>query len=176
MCRRRQLVTSGPGAKCLLIKCNKTYIHTTTARIPPPTHRRKKKKKNMADPLGMTASIIALIQLTGALSAFGHGYIGGLRRASADRRRLVAEFASLGLILTHLRDSGSALQGLAGPLADCTRELEALAAKMRPPAKDLRGFWKTLKWPLEQADTLQAVERIERYKTLFHFAVTADHS
>lgn len=133
----------------------------------------------MADPLGMTASIIALIQLTGALSTFGHGYIGGLRRASADRRRLVAEFASLGLILTHLRDhsdSGSALQGLAGPLADCTRELEALAAKMRPPAKGLRGYWKTLKWPLEQADTLQAVERIERYKTLFHFAVTADHS
>lgn len=151
-------------------KCNK---HTT----PRASHT----LQNMADPLGMTASIIALIQLTGALGAFGHGYIGGLRRASADRRRLVAEFASLGLILTHLRDHSSSngsgvLQGLAGPIADCTRELEALAAKMRPPRKGLRGFWKTLKWPLEQADTLQAVERIERYKTLFHFAVTADHS
>lgn len=141
----------------------------------------------MADPLSMAASIIALIQLTGALSAFGHGYIGGLRRGSADRRRLVEEFASLNIILQHLRDHSAstsggggdtgALQDLAGPLANCRQELDALAAKMKPrKRKGLSGIWRTLKWPLEEAETLQAVERIERYKTLFHFAVTADHS
>lgn len=148
----------------------------------------------MAEPLGMAASIIALIQLTGALSAFGNGYIGGLRRASGDRRRLVEEFTSLGSILEHLREQlartngggnpsggggggGGALQGLAGPLASCRLELETLAAKMAPRKKrGLRGMWTKLKWPLEEAETTQVVERIERYKTLFHFALTADHS
>lgn len=138
----------------------------------------------MADPLSVAASIIALIQLTGALSVFGHGYIGGLRRGSADRRRLVEEFASLGAILQHLHDHGGgsgsdagALQDLSGPLANCRLELDALADRMRPrKRKGLSRVWRTLKWPLEEAETLQAVERIERYKTLFHFAVTADHS
>lgn len=141
----------------------------------------------MAEPLGMAASIIALIQLTGALGTFSSGYIGGLRRASSDRRRLVEEFTALGLILQHLRDRTSgnnnnnnngALQGLAGPLANCRQELEALAAKMAPRKKKagLKGVWMKLKWPLEEAETMQIVERMERYKTLFHFALTADHS
>lgn len=136
----------------------------------------------MADPLGMAASIIALIQLTGALGTFSNGYIGSLRRASSDRRRLVEEFAALGLILQHLRERASAnddgaLQGLAGPLANCRQELEALAVKMAPrKKKGLRGVWMKLKWPLEEAETMQVVERMERYKTLFHFALTADHS
>lgn len=143
----------------------------------------------MADPLGMTASIIAVIQLAGALGTLGQGYIGGVRRAPSDRRKLVEEFASLGQVLEHLKDQiaptgtasagifskSSAIQGLAVPLQNCRLELETLAAKMQP-RKGFRGAWSKLKWPLEEAETLQNIERIERYKTLFHFALTADHS
>lgn len=133
----------------------------------------------MADPLSMTASIVAVIQLAGALSTFTNGYIGGFRRASSERRRLLDEFASLGQILQHLSShndaNAGALQGLAGPLESCRLELEAVAAKLRP-RKGARGVWIKLKWPLEEAEMMQVIGRVERYKTLFHFALTADHS
>lgn len=141
----------------------------------------------MADIIGLTASIIAVIQLTGALSTLTQGYISGVKRATSDRQKLVEELTSLGQVLEHLKveitpagctgtiEKTMMLQGLEVPLRNCRTELQALVTKMQP-VKGLRGAWRKLKWPLEEAETMQCIERVERYKTLFHFALTADHS
>lgn len=136
----------------------------------------------MAEALGIAASIIAVLQLTGKLTSVGYGYIGGVRRAAKDLGELLQGLGSLSGVLLSLQNyvdanPGSvALQKLGdpdGPLRGCAKELEELISKLTP-----RDGWKGkidgLKWPLKEKEISQYVLRIERHKSLFIFALTAD--
>lgn len=129
--------------------------------------------------VGLTASIIAIIQLTGKTISLGYSYVSGVKRASKDVRELMDELLSLKNVLETLQDyvnsspHSIALQTLNthdGPLQGIAHELEELYNKLDGKT----GFMDKLKWPLKEKETAQCIVRVERHKTLFIFALTAD--
>jgi hypothetical protein len=50
--------------------------------------------------------------------------------------------------------------------------LEDPRQKLEP---NFKGVLDSLKWPLKEQETNQNVSRLERHKTLFAIALTADH-
>lgn len=128
----------------------------------------------MAEVVGLAASIIGVIQLTGQLAGIGYGYIGGVKRAPKDLRDLVRELSSLIDVLTALQDyveenpQSPALRMLGkkdGPLQGCTEELEALKSNINPKDGQKLGVRERLKWPLKDTETAQHIVRIERHKS-----------
>lgn len=139
----------------------------------------------MAEAIGLAASIIAVVQITGSLVCLGYNYLGGVRDGSNEPRKLVDELHSLAQVLLVLRDharddkllQSTALQrlnGQNGPLPRCALELKTLQRKLEPKP-GLRGIVKYLLWPLKEKETLQYIDSIERYKSLFNLALTTDH-
>lgn len=138
----------------------------------------------MTDVLGVAASVIAVVQLTGALIALGYDYISAVKSASNDLRDLIDELHSLGKVLTILKDhvqtdkslqyaALQSLNGQNGPIQGCDVELRRLQLKLEP--KDgWRGKMNSLKWPLKEKETYQHIVRIERQKNLFNFALNVD--
>lgn len=126
--------------------------------------------------MGLAASIIGIIQLTGKLVSVGYGYIGGVSRAHKDLQDLMDELHSFTKVLVVLENCANTspnslgVRELEGELKECAEELEDLLAELKP-----RGKMTNLKWPLKEKETLQRVERIERFKGLFVFAVAADN-
>lgn len=143
----------------------------------------------MAEVLGIVSSIIGLIQLAGKVTCLGYGYIGGVRRAPEDLEELVQELGSLTKALTILRnyvDSGAMagspsvtieiLNSPDGPIQGCAKELEILRSKLDPIGRGgFRGMIESLKWPLKGEETLGHISQIERHKSLFILAFTADN-
>lgn len=138
----------------------------------------------MADPLSITASVIAVLQLTGTMITLGKDYIKGVKDAPEDIQQLIDELQSLGKVLSTLRDhivndkdlkstALQALNGQNGHLSACALELKRLQLKLEPE-KGLRAKINRLKWPLKEKETFQYISRIERHKSLFTFALTID--
>lgn len=136
----------------------------------------------MTEVIGLAASLVALVQLAGQLTCVGYGYIGAVKRAPKDLRQLVDELHSLGKILISLQDyadtnpqstSLQKLNEIDGPIKGCINELNELKPKLEPKG-GFRGFVAGLKWPLKETETTQIISRIERHKSLFIFALTAD--
>ncbi|RPB13084.1 hypothetical protein P167DRAFT_573828 [Morchella conica CCBAS932] len=139
----------------------------------------------MAEAIGLAASIIGVVQITGSLVSLGYNYLGGVRDVSNELRKLVDELHSLAQVLLVLRDHArddillqpTALQRLNdqnGPLPRCALELKTLQGKLEPKL-GLRGMVKYLLWPLKEKETLQYIDSIKRYKSLFNLALTTDH-
>lgn len=87
----------------------------------------------MAEVLGVAASVIAVIQLTGKVVSLAYEYLGGVKRASDDLRNLVNELHALGGVLIAMKDFADAnpesktlelLNGQGGPLPGCLQELQ----------------------------------------------------
>lgn len=137
--------------------------------------------------LGIAASIIAVIQLTEAVSGLCYRYIGAVKRAQKDAQELMGELSSLNRVLGALKEytdknpqSTTVLQMLntrGGPLSGCLSELERLETKFNSsvPKGWRRKIMRSLKWPLEETETLQIISRIERQKNLFTIALSTDH-
>lgn len=129
--------------------------------------------------LGIAASIIAVIHLTGKLTSLSYGYIGGVKRAGDDMKELLEELSSLMKALITLKDFTDAnplsptLQGLDGPIRACTRELETLEAKLTT-RKGVMGMIDRLQWPFKNSEFSDLKSRIERHKSLFTFALAID--
>ena len=70
----------------------------------------------MGDPLSATASIMAVIQISGAVLLACYQYIGAVHDAPADIHRVISEVGSLKVVLIDLKtmakDSGSELPAL----------------------------------------------------------------
>lgn len=139
----------------------------------------------MAEVLGIAASIIAVLQLAGAVTIMGYNYLGGVKRASNDTQDVINELHSLSQVLVALKEfadnnpQSTALQKLNtkdGPLAGCAQELKALKSTLeKKGTSGLKKMVDSLTWPLKEKETAQLLARIERHKSLFTFALTADH-
>lgn len=139
----------------------------------------------MAELVGVVASILGIIQLTGHVAILCQGYVSGVKRASQDMVQLIDELKLLGEVLTVLKDyvdqsspaGSSALTILAskdGPISGCEGLLRVLQDKLTP-RDGFKGMIDSLKWPLKEAETAQYVAQFERHKTFFTLAVSVDH-
>ncbi|KAL7789091.1 ankyrin repeat-containing domain protein [Trichoderma ceciliae] len=140
------------------------------------------------DGLSAAASVIAVIQICGSLLDVCRTYYTGVRDARKDITRLRNGINRLEDVLTSITDLADAddsarlamLQSLVKPnsaLTHCRNDLSDLLEKLKcsQDHEGMRRFgWRALTWPLKSKDVDKALADIERHKSLFTLALTAD--
>lgn len=141
----------------------------------------------MADPLSITASIIAVIQITGKVISLCYDYRASLKNAPKEIKQLTDEIVSLRDILEHVlklveaEDEASTqlsvlkvLTKADGLLLKCRTEMTALDNDLKP-ATGIRGAVRSLKWPFAKAETEKRVERLGWLKSSLTLALATDN-
>ena len=134
------------------------------------------------DPLSLSASIIAVLQLTGKLLS----YMNDLENATKDQAQLVVEVSNIYSLLISLRfrveQSNAhdpwfkAVRSLGtedGPLEQMMGALQRLASKAEP-SHGFKKIGKQLMWNFEKSEMGDILHQIERIKTLVSIALTDD--
>jgi hypothetical protein len=135
------------------------------------------------DPLSVTASIIALLQLSAQVLE----YLNHVKNASKDRAQCEIEISNLYSLLVNLRfrlEEGSASQpwytavrALAvpnGPLVQFKHALEALQAKMTDGGR-LKKAGEALMWKFRKEEVTSILEGMNKLKELVGIALEMDH-
>lgn len=138
----------------------------------------------MSDPLGTTASVIAVLQL----AAQATQYVKDVKHGSADRMQLRNELRSTTCLLEMLKDriedsedtsdpdqalkpaSIQSMAGPDGPLNAFKRLLESIVAKLAPQ-DTLRRMAQPFKWPFERKDIVELLAALERLKSHFNLVL-----
>lgn len=138
--------------------------------------------------VGLAASVIGIIQVTGAVLTLAHGYIGGVRSASGDIEELKKALENFSQVLRDLEEhvrKNPQLKTLTkfncenGPLEQCSSDLNNLHSKLARPEKNRLAEFihlKNLKWPLKKGEISEFLLRLERYKSLFILALGFDQT
>jgi DNA repair exonuclease SbcCD ATPase subunit len=139
------------------------------------------------DPLSITASAIAIIQISGAIINTCYTYRSRLKSASKDASRIINELNALRTIIEDLyqllydenktkaiyESTLSKLSQPDGILATCLASLEELSKKLEP-----KEGWKATKaailWPLKESDMKRALQDIDITKDTVQLALAAD--
>ncbi|KAI4638130.1 hypothetical protein J4E93_010439 [Alternaria ventricosa] len=129
--------------------------------------------------LGELASVIAVLQLSGKIV----DYVGKVKDASEDRKRLRGEIRACKRILQELKDDAedidegeslvdtiNVLERLDGPLPRLQTILQQVEIRLRHD-NTLRG---SLKWPFQEKDVQKLIQSIEREKILINLALSRD--
>ncbi|OCL07885.1 hypothetical protein AOQ84DRAFT_267871, partial [Glonium stellatum] len=140
------------------------------------------------DPLSITASLIAVLQISGAVVSTCYEYRAKVKGASQDAARIVDEVNSIRDVLEKifkLAENAEAnslplsnfetLNKPDGPLLQCEAELILLQAKLKP-AHGWKGIRNALVWPLKEGDVDRCLDRISRLKQTLQLALTVDQT
>ena len=141
------------------------------------------------DPLAIVGSIIAVVQLTGAVISICYDFRKGTQRASKEQKKITNELTALRNVLEQLieiiENEGSGrgsqlstfrlLNEPGGPLAQCQVELTSLKAKLERQTHQSAAI-RVLKWPLKEAGTRRSHETISRMKETLLLVLTADQT
>ncbi|KAI9873035.1 MAG: hypothetical protein M1830_000904 [Pleopsidium flavum] len=137
----------------------------------------------MADPLSITAGIIAVLQLTTTAVQ----YLNDVKDAPTDRQQILIEISTVSGFLHTLKDLAermqpgdthlTALRSLNapnGPLEQFKSALERLVSKLKP-GHGLRKVATALTWTLNKGEVNSILLKIERLKGIFVLALQNDH-
>ena len=134
------------------------------------------------DPLSVTASIIAVITLTGSVISF----LNDAEDAPKDRARCQEEVSNLQCLLIRLKnrveDVGSddpwfvevRLLAEKGLFDQIKAAMQQLKAKLQPGSR-FKKVRETLLWKLTKTEVTEILSQIERQKSLIHIALEMDH-
>ncbi|RYP68349.1 hypothetical protein DL771_006735 [Monosporascus sp. 5C6A] len=135
------------------------------------------------DPLSVTASIIAILQLTSKVIE----YLNDVKDASKDRARCAIEASNLYSLLVNLRfrlEEGNsnepwyaAVRALGvenGPLDQYRHALEQLHPKTTS-GSGIKKMANALMWKLNKEEVTSILSRMERLNGLVHIALEMDH-
>jgi len=135
------------------------------------------------DPLSVTASIIAILQLSAKVLV----YLNDVKDASKDRTQCAIETSNLYNLLFNLRvrvEEGdfekpwyTAVRALAvenGPLDQFKQALEMLQSKMTDGGR-LKKAGEALIWKFKKEEVASILGRMERLKALVGIALQMDH-
>ncbi|KAI9927144.1 hypothetical protein MW887_003527 [Aspergillus wentii] len=141
----------------------------------------------MSDPLSVTASIIAVLQLANTATQ----YIKDIKHGSSDRMRLRDELRGTVCLLEMLQDriedsdsthdtgeglkatSITALAGSDGPVNTFKRVLEEIVAKLAPQDR-LRQLSRHFSWPFDKKEIVDMLGSLERLKSHFNLVMQND--
>ncbi|KAL2801721.1 hypothetical protein BJX63DRAFT_438558 [Aspergillus granulosus] len=138
------------------------------------------------DPLSCAASVIAVIQLAGALADICGDYIKQVKNAQKDINDLNREINSLRSILESLNDilhgPGAekliSLQKIFNDVEECKGILKNLSNKINPGTTQSSLRWRGFrhwKWPLQRTEVDEAIRQLKEYTSLFVTALQIDH-
>jgi hypothetical protein len=139
----------------------------------------------MSDPLSITASLVAVLQL----SATAIQYLKDIKDGLSDRRRLRDEVRNAACLLEMLRDriddsedgnndelkpaSISSLVAPDGPLHRFKEILEDIVSKLVPQAR-LKKLAQSFTWPFEKSNIAEVLTELERLKMHFSLIMQND--
>ncbi|ROW10339.1 hypothetical protein VMCG_01780 [Cytospora schulzeri] len=136
----------------------------------------------MADPLGTTASLIAVLQVAAEVVKFINSAAGAIN----ERKRLREEIRSCMFIIERLKDDSEDVEegeawtetlktlGEPGGPLDQLSEAFSLLKKRLAPKYGLAKVVERLKWPLEESDVSKMCDVLERQKSLLNLALSND--
>ncbi|KAF5856234.1 hypothetical protein ETB97_007667, partial [Aspergillus alliaceus] len=139
------------------------------------------------DPLSCAASVLAVIQVAGAVANICGDYIKQVKKAQKDINDLTGEINSLRIILESLNDilrgprGGKliTLQEISDDAGKCELILKSLSNKINPETTQSstrrRGF-RHWKWPLQRTEVDEAISQLKGYMSLFVTALQIDHT
>lgn len=139
------------------------------------------------DPLSCAASVLAVIQVAGAVANICGDYIKQVKKAQKDINDLTGEINSLRIILESLNDilrgprGGKliTLQEISDDAGKCELILKSLSNKINPETTQSstrrRGF-RPWKWPLQRTEVDEAISQLKGYMSLFVTALQIDHA
>lgn len=137
----------------------------------------------MADALSIAASIVALLQASGAVVQ----YLKSSKDANKDIQALKIEVINVRGLIYSLKDLVpdpeadedsslpvfESLGGQDGPLKQFETILAELALRLRPK-EGLKKTGQALSWHFKKEDVKSLIGTVERYKTLFSLALQND--
>ncbi|KAL4899381.1 hypothetical protein BDW74DRAFT_163568 [Aspergillus multicolor] len=137
------------------------------------------------DPLSCAASVIAVIQLAGALADVCGGYIRKVKNAPKDIENLKREINSLQSILESLNESLrgpgghklTTLQKIFDDTGECKVTLKNLSDKLNPEntqSLTRRRIFRHWKWPLQRTEVDEVISQLKGYTSLFTRALQID--
>lgn len=135
------------------------------------------------DPVSIVSGIGGLIQLTDLVMSRTWPFLKELKNQREEISKLLAEVASLGGVLhsIHLLEQGCAIQIDQEDILNCQQILEELWDKLRKGDNSSHGkrdqvkqFAYQLYFPYERVEMQQILERLERLKSTFNLALTAE--
>ncbi|EEY23665.1 ankyrin repeat protein [Verticillium alfalfae VaMs.102] len=153
----------------------------------------------MAEVLGLSASIIAIVDLSAKLASHCKFYVENVKDARADFRKLLIEITSvvnavdiLKFLIEHDPDFESdqllSLSGQSGSIAGCLDALTQLEA-MLPPSEDIdsgnscpstksrmKNIATRLAWPLKKTRAMGLLDDIMKHKATMQLAMIGDIS
>ena len=144
------------------------------------------------DPLSVTASIIAVIQLAQKVLSICYDFRRWIKSVPKELQQITSEVISLRDVLEclmKLADSvetagsngSSQLSSLKllvapdGSLSKCLAELAALERKLTPIV-GMKAIGKALDWTLKEGEVKDTLDRIGRIKATLNLALTADQT
>lgn len=153
----------------------------------------------MAEGLALAASVIAVLQITNSVLSVCYDYSAAAKDAPWELSRVVAEMESLRSVLQTLEplakeaESSDPSAGtrlltltlLCGPqglLQHVLDEVTRLDERLKTPSwsdkfgPKRKAFIQALRWPLNKAETKEALVNIGRIKDTFTLALTADEA
>ena len=130
------------------------------------------------EPVGVTASIVSLLHLAGAVIK----YLSILKDASHDIKTLVLELCTIRGLLSTIKDFTTeesilheSLGGPDGLFGQIESSLQALASKVEPTSTTTaHKLVQRLRWPLRKEEVKEVLSTIERQKTLLSLALQND--
>lgn len=156
------------------------------------------------DPLSITASLIAVIQLTTVVSSHCMQYVRSAKNTKSLILSLVQELGGLQIVLTALKqltdreycelgdtDEDSVdktyllptlrkLVELEYVFEECLRKLEQLERDIAPTSKEhlskRDAFFRALNWPIKEAYMKNIMRDISSYISLFSLALSLDET
>lgn len=135
------------------------------------------------DPLSVSASIVALLQLSSTVIS----YLSDIRDGPAELRTIRREVSSIWTLLSVLQDEADKtpldmmfcstldLLNMPNGLFEQFRNALQLLASKLAPVEGWRKVGKAFKWPFEKSEVLEILHTIERQKALFTLARQNDH-
>jgi hypothetical protein len=140
------------------------------------------------DILSGVASVIAAIQISGAVIDICYQYRTGVKDAPKSIIRLMNEVRGIRTVLEGLetvleedQHAGIARHATLeeitksdGLLGQCYEELETLK-RVLEPKQGLRAIGQVIKWPLAEKDVDKTLQRLQRLNSLFVLALAGDH-
>ncbi|CZR56742.1 related to ankyrin [Phialocephala subalpina] len=142
------------------------------------------------DPLSLTGTLIAVLQITTSVISVCYDYRAGVASASRDVIQITDSLNalkdSLDALLRLVETSRSGedrarlvnvelLAREGGALESCLQELERLKEKLEPET-GWRKVKKSLTWPLKEGEMKKALAGLERYKSTMQLAISADQA
>lgn len=141
------------------------------------------------EPLGAAASVIAVVEITGKVFKLCETYYSEVKGARKNIQSLRNEVISLRDVLENVADLAkesspevplifSLLNQQDGPVEKCKKDLKELFEKLDAGQGEtmMRKFGlRALKWPFSIKEVEMLLTTIERHKTMFNLALTADH-